>query len=71
MIRYTLLILLLAMAIIPNDAQAGHIIGGELYYDHLGGDQYQVTLTLYRDCNGTGAEFDATGRITVYTGSGI
>jgi hypothetical protein len=51
-------------------AQAEHIIGGELYYDHLGNNQYRITLTLYRDCAGPGAAFDATGNITIFTGNG-
>ena len=55
---------------IVNAVSAGHIIGGELFYDHLGDGQYQITLRLYRDCNGTGAEFDAIGYITVFTGDG-
>lgn len=50
--------------------RAEHIIGGEIYYDHLGNNNYQVTLTLYRDCNGPGAPFDALGRITVFGGNG-
>jgi gliding motility-associated-like protein len=50
-----------------------HIIGGEMFYDHLGGNQYQVTLRLYRDCgpdntNNTG--FDASAQIAVYTANG-
>ncbi len=32
--------------------QASHISGGEITYTCLGGDQYQVTLTLFRDCAG-------------------
>ncbi len=53
---------------------ATHIIGGEMYYDHLGGNQYRVTLSLYRDCgpdnvNGTG--FDALALIAVYDINGI
>ena len=47
---------------------ATHIIGGEIYYDHLGGDQYQVTLKLYRDC--TGIAFDATALVGVFAGDG-
>lgn len=27
-----------------------HIVGGELFYDYLGNNKYQVTLKLYRDC---------------------
>lgn len=52
-------------------AHAEHIIGGELYYDFLGSDQYRITLTLYRDCHSTGAEFDALGNITIFTGNGM
>ncbi|MCW5899056.1 MAG: gliding motility-associated C-terminal domain-containing protein [Flavobacteriales bacterium] len=50
--------------------RAEHIIGGEIYYDHLGNNNYQVTLTLYRDCNGPGAPFDNFGNITVFGGNG-
>lgn len=53
---------------------ATHIIGGELYYDHLGGDQYQVTLKLYRDCdpntNVNGTNYDALAVIGVFSGDG-
>jgi len=30
---------------------AAHLIGGELTYECLGGNQYEVTLTIYRDCD--------------------
>lgn len=29
---------------------ASHIVGGEIYYDHLGGSNYRITLKVYRDC---------------------
>lgn len=51
-------------------SSAEHIIGGEMYYDFLGNDQYRITLTLYRDCQGTGAAFDPLGNITIFTGNG-
>jgi gliding motility-associated-like protein len=51
-------------------ARAAHIIGGELYYDYLGNNEYLVTLKLYRDCFSSGAAFDAQGRLTVFTGDG-
>lgn len=31
---------------------ATHISGGEIYYDCLGGNQYRITLVVYRDCAG-------------------
>ncbi len=63
------LMLLTALA-----AKATHIIGGEMYYDHLGGNQYLITLDLYRDCgpdnqNGTGFDFEA--QLGVFSTSGV
>lgn len=46
-------------------ARSTHILGGELYYDYLGNDQYLVTLILFRDCNSqTG--FDSQLTITAF-----
>lgn len=32
--------------------QASHIAGGEIYWQCLGNNEYEVTLVLYRDCEG-------------------
>lgn len=66
--------LLMLACLLAFASSATHIIGGEMYYDHLGGDQYQVTLNLYRDCgpdnvNGTGFDFQA--QIAVYDAAGV
>ncbi|MCU0318637.1 MAG: PKD domain-containing protein [Flavobacteriales bacterium] len=53
--------------------EATHIIGGNMYYDHLGGSQYRVTLVLYRDCgpdNANGTGFDASAILAVFNSSG-
>jgi gliding motility-associated-like protein len=68
-LKLTLLCWLLAIG-----SRATHIIGGEMYYDHLGGTEYLVTLDLYRDCgpnntNGTG--FDLNAYIGVFNSSGV
>lgn len=34
------------------EAAASHLAGGDLFYVHLGGLRYRVTLRLYRDCSG-------------------
>lgn len=52
---------------------ATHIIGGDMYYDYLGANQYRVTLRLYRDCgpdnvNQTG--FDALAQVSVFNSAG-
>ena len=51
MVRKSLLPLIgwLALAL---PASATHISGGEIYYDCLGGNQYRITLVVYRDCAG-------------------
>lgn len=60
----------LALAVMVH---ATHIIGGELYYTHLSGDQYEVTLKLFRDCgpgNELGTGFDADVEIGVFDEAG-
>jgi gliding motility-associated-like protein len=59
------ILLFLAFAIC-GFAQASHIVGGDIYYDYIGNNQYQVYLTLYRDCRSDGAEFDDPLYLTVY-----
>ena len=46
-----------------------HIVGGEIYYNKLGGNNYQIILKVYRDCgptniNGTG--FDPNASVGIY-----
>ena len=69
--RYPTLIALLGMGLL---AHGTHILGGEMYYAHLGNNDYEVTLKMYRDCgpgntNGTG--FDATAEMAVYDANGV
>ncbi len=51
-----------------------HLIGGELFYTWTSGDNFEVTLKMYRDCgpgntNQTG--FDATAGIAAYDANGF
>jgi gliding motility-associated-like protein len=67
-------LLLLLMFLMVVHVRATHIIGGEMYYDHLGGNQYRITLDLYRDCgpdneNGTG--FDFSAQLGVFNSAGV
>lgn len=45
---YSLLVVLL----VSLAARGTHMSGGEIYWEHLGGNQYRITLTIYRDCAG-------------------
>lgn len=46
-------------------------VGGEIYYDDLGGGNYQVTLKLYRDCFNSPAPFDNPAVVCVYDAGGV
>lgn len=53
---------------------AAHIVGGDMYYECLGGNDYQITLKVYRDCYSFGpqvADFDAPAYISIYDGAGF
>ncbi|MBI2271326.1 MAG: gliding motility-associated C-terminal domain-containing protein [Bacteroidetes bacterium] len=47
---------------------ASHIAGGEISYDYLGGNKYQVTLKFYRDCSGI--DFPNPAGISIYNSAG-
>lgn len=40
------------LLLLPNQASASHVLGGDITYQHLQGDSFLVKVTLYRDCNG-------------------
>lgn len=48
------------------EAKASHIVGGDIYYDYLGGNNYRFYITLYRDCFSTGAQYDNPLSLGVY-----
>lgn len=53
--------------------RSSHIVGGELYYDCLGNNEYRITLKLYRDCNCAGANCAPYGNpewVTIFNASG-
>ncbi|MFM8949601.1 MAG: hypothetical protein ACKOKB_02355, partial [Bacteroidota bacterium] len=43
-------LLLIRLTAWSSAGQATHIVGGELYYRYLGNNQYEIQLTVYRDC---------------------
>ncbi len=52
--------------VVGTPAWATHIVGAELGYKCLGGNQYQITLTVYRDCNAGSAPFDNPAHVAIY-----
>lgn len=55
---------------LPSFVFGSHIVGGEIYYDCLGGNTYEVTVKLYRDCNSNGAQFDSQLPLSIFDGNG-
>lgn len=52
---------LISILIILNlfSGRASHIVGGEIYYDYLGNNNYKFYISVYRDCLSSGAAFDS------------
>lgn len=70
--NYIRLTLCLAIALLTLSltSQATHLVGGEVFYEHLGNDEYLVTLKVYRDCGATNTNqtgFDNTAAVGVFS----
>ena len=54
-----------------TNLSATHIVGGGLTYRCLGGDQYEITLNIYRDCffGASNAPFDDPASIGIFDGA--
>jgi hypothetical protein len=51
-----LIIVFIAMFQLPKSAVATHLAGCDLTYQCLGGNDYLITLSFYRDCSGIAVE---------------
>ncbi len=63
-------LLLFVLVGLAFHATATHIVGGELIYQHISGNDYQVTLKLYRDCGGGTASLPNSVRMRAFFNSG-
>jgi len=66
----TLLLFVALFILASQSVYATHIVGGEIYYECLGDNQYIITLKVYRDCINGEAPFDDPASIGVYNSSG-
>jgi gliding motility-associated-like protein len=46
-------------------------VGGEIYYDYLGNNNYRINMKVYRDCFNGIPPFDNPAFLTIFEGSGI
>ena len=60
---FLLTVFIVANLVSSSIVKAEHIVGGELSYKCMGGNDYEISLVLYRDCNSPGALYDATASL--------
>lgn len=53
-----------------NTVKATHIVGGEIYYDYLGSNNYKITLKVYRDCFNGQAQLDNPAIVNIFDVNG-
>lgn len=59
------------MLMVVSTIKATHIVGGEVYYECLGGNNYRITVKVYRDCgpaNINNTQYDDPLPLTIYPG---
>ncbi len=57
---------LFCLCFFSSNVYATHIVGGELNYTYLGNDQYEIRLTMYRDCYNGVPPFDNPASIGIF-----
>lgn len=69
--------ILIAFLLILGFAQANasHILGGEIFYTYVSGTTYRVSMILYGDCSGVATTFaalsTATPEVQIYNGTAL
>ena len=60
------------LLLLTQAAHASHIVGGEITYQCLGNNQYEIILDVYRDCfyGAPNAQFDDPAMIGIYDQAG-
>lgn len=59
-------IILICFLLSLMPARASHIVGGDIYYDYLGNNNYRFVISVYRDCFSTGAAYDDPLYLGIY-----
>lgn len=64
-------LILLISSLSFSTANATHIVGGELNYRCLSGNLFEVSLTVFRDCQNGIPPFDANAAIGIFDSSNV
>ena len=71
--KYFGFLMFLVFVLVPGtDVEATHIVGGDMTYRCLGGQVYEITLTLRRDCllGSSEAQFDDPAVVRIFDQNG-
>lgn len=68
-----LLLTLIGLLSFAKPASATHIYGADLFYTHVSGNTYNITLVIYGDCSGAAFSnlIGASALVDVYNGSNL
>lgn len=64
--KYTRLFFFIFTLFLSFQSKATHIVGGEINYRCLGNDQYELTMTVFRDCFNGIPNFDDPAHIGIF-----
>lgn len=70
MTRFLRYLVALMFVFVMFEAKANHILGGNISWQCMGGNQYAITLTLYKDCFGASAALGTENVFFFPTGCG-
>ena len=69
--KWFLLLLISFTCLMSYNMRATHIVGGELNYKNLGGNNYEIRLTVYRDCYVGVPPFDNPAFVGIFDSNNI
>lgn len=64
------IVLFVTLLIFGLQANATHIVGGSMFYEHLGGSSYLVSIRLYKDCSPSSINFSTSLKVEIRKGDG-
>ena len=65
--------IILTFLLFSTPLKSWHLVGGEMFYECLGNNQYRITMIVYRDCRvqqNPAAPFDPQAPFSVFDGNG-
>lgn len=66
----TLPLVLFFLILFSFKADSKHIVSGSIGYECLGNNDYEITMILFRDCDGGGPEYDSPAYFGIYKNDG-